>query len=43
MPLGTMVCLWRERNAKNFEEKEQSIFEIRSFFFHTLLNWNLAL
>ena len=37
-----MLCLWLERNARCFEGSEWSIVEIKIFFFHTLLYWNVA-
>ena len=37
-------CLfWREWNARYFEDSERSILDIKSFFFHTLLEWSLVL
>ena len=36
-------CLWRERNARFFEDCEWSILDIKFFFFHTLLEWSLWL
>ena len=35
--------LWWEQNARCFENCEQSIFDIKSFFFHTLLDWSVVL
>ena len=43
VPYCIMWCLWWECNTRSFEGCEQSIFEIKSFFFHALLDWNLAL
>ena len=41
------LCLWcfvwQERNAKSFEGCEWSMLELKSFFFHTLLEWSLGL
>ena len=34
-------CLLRERNAC-FEDYERSTLDIKSFFFHTLLDWSLV-
>ena len=36
-------CLWRELNARCFENCEWSILDINSFFFCTLLEWSLVL
>ena len=36
-------CLWRERNARCFENWERSILNIKSLFFHTLLDWSVVL
>ena len=36
-------CLWREQNAKYFEDCERYILDIKSFFFSTLLDWSLFL
>ena len=36
-------CIWSERNVRRFEEWEWSLFEIKSFFFHTLLLWSMTL
>ena len=43
MPHCIMWRIWRELNARNFEGCECSILEIKSFFFHTLLEWSLVL
>jgi hypothetical protein len=32
-------CLWRERNARHFEDSERTINELKLFFFHTLFDW----
>ena len=36
-------CLWRERNARCFENWEWSILDIKSLFFRTLLDWSVVL
>ena len=36
-------CLWREWNAKCFEDFEWSILDIKSFFFFFFLEWSLVL
>ena len=43
MPHCLMWCIWSERNARFFEGCEQSLLEIKSFFFHTLLIWSMTL
>ena len=35
--------LWREWNDKWFKDCEWSILDLKSFFFHTLLEWSLVL
>ena len=35
-------CIWRERNARNFEGCECSLLEIKSFFLHTLFEWSVV-
>ena len=42
-PHCLMWCIWRERNARSFESREQFILEFKSFFFFTLLDWRLVL
>jgi hypothetical protein len=32
-------CLWRERNDRQFEDKERTIEELISFFFYSLYFW----
>jgi len=34
--------LWRERNDRQFEDKERTIEELISFFFHFLYSWSAA-
>ena len=36
-------CIWWEWNARSFEGCEWPILKIKSFFFHTLLEWSLVL
>ena len=31
--------LWRERNARHFEDAERHIPELKLLFFHTLFDW----
>jgi hypothetical protein len=35
-------CLWRERNDRQFKDKERIIKELISFFFHSLYSWTAA-
>lgn len=37
-----MWCLWRERNDRQFEDKERTIEELISFFLHSLYSWTAA-
>jgi len=34
-----VLCLWRERNDRNFEDKEMTIEELITFFFLSLFSW----
>ena len=34
-----MWCIWRERNARTFEEGERNIVALRLHFFRTLFDW----
>ena len=43
VPYCLMWCIWRERKARYFEGCERFLLEIKSFFFHTLLVWSVAL
>ena len=36
VPHRLLWCIWREKNARNFEGCERSMLEIKSFFFYTL-------
>ena len=36
-------CLWRERNAHHFEDKERTLPKIKLLFFHTLFEWVVGL
>ena len=38
-----MWCIWSEKNVRCYEGWEQSLLEIKSFFFHTLLLWSITL
>jgi hypothetical protein len=35
-------CLWRERNDRQFEDKERTIEELISFFFYSVYSWTAA-
>ena len=43
VPHCLMWCIWREKNARCFQGYERSFLEIKSFFFHTLFVWSVAL
>ena len=40
VPHCVLWCIWREQNSRCFEGKEQSISELKSLFFHILLEWS---
>jgi hypothetical protein len=37
-----MWCLWREQNDRNFEDKEITFEELKTFFFCSLYTWTAA-
>jgi hypothetical protein len=39
IPLCLMWCIWRERNARCFEDSERSFEEILHYFLSTLYTW----
>ena len=39
VPHCLVGCLWREQNARHFEDTECTIPELKLFFFHTLFDW----
>ena len=39
VPHCVMWCLWRERNARHFEDSERSIVDLKLLFFQTLYGW----
>uniref|UniRef100_A0A2N9GE37 Reverse transcriptase domain-containing protein n=1 Tax=Fagus sylvatica TaxID=28930 RepID=A0A2N9GE37_FAGSY len=39
IPHCLIWCLWREWNARHFEDSERSLPELKLFFFQTLLEW----
>ena len=43
IPLCIMWCIWTERNAHCFEDKECTLAELKNFLFHTLLSWLSAI
>jgi hypothetical protein len=40
-PLCVMWCLWRERNARNFEDCENEIIELKKKVLQTLFSWRV--
>jgi hypothetical protein len=42
VPCCLLWCLWRERNDRQFEDKERTTEEVISFFFHSLYSWMAA-
>ena len=43
VPHGLMLCLWRERNSRRFEDIESPIPDLKIFIFRTLSYWLFAL
>jgi hypothetical protein len=41
MPLCVMWCLWRERNARNFEDHELGLMELKKRVIQTLFLWRV--
>jgi hypothetical protein len=39
VPHCVMWCLWRERNARHFEDCERSVVDLKLLFFQTLYEW----
>jgi hypothetical protein len=39
IPHCVIWCLWRERNARLFDDLERHLPKLKLFFFHTLLDW----
>ena len=39
IPHCLIWCLWRERNARHFEDVERHNPELKLLFFHTLFDW----
>jgi hypothetical protein len=42
VPSCLIWCLWRERNDRNFEDKERTFEEFRTLFFYSLYTWTAA-
>jgi hypothetical protein len=42
VPTCIFWCLWKERNDRNFEDREKSLEDILSFFYETLFLWTAA-
>jgi hypothetical protein len=41
-PLCLMWCIWRERNARSFEDRETSVVELKNIMFKSLYTWIAA-
>jgi hypothetical protein len=41
VPLCVMWCLWRERNARSFEECELGLIELKKRKLQTLFSWRV--
>jgi hypothetical protein len=39
-PLCLMWCIWREWNARNFEDQETLVLELKNIFFQISLHWD---
>ena len=43
VPLCLMRCLWRERNARSFEDRENGLLELKKMMLQSLLyTWRVA-
>ena len=42
IPHCIMWCIWRERNARTFEDCELSVVELKLHFYRSLLDWMSA-
>jgi hypothetical protein len=40
-PLYVMWCLWRERNARSFEDREIGLMELKKRVLQTLFSWRV--
>ena len=41
VPLCVMWCLWSERNARNFEDRELGLMELKKRVAQTLFSWRV--
>jgi hypothetical protein len=41
-PLCIMWCIWREQNARCFEDREISVVELKNIIFKSLYTWIAA-
>ena len=39
IPHCLMCCLWKERNARLFEDNDGTVLELKTLFFRTLFGW----
>ena len=37
-----MLCIWRERNERTFEDSERNILALKTIFVRTLYEWMSA-
>jgi hypothetical protein len=40
-PLCLMWCLWREQNARTFEDRETSLLDLKKLVLHSLFTWRV--
>jgi hypothetical protein len=40
-PLSVLWCIWRERNARNFEDCEHGIIELKKMVLQMLFSWRV--
>ena len=40
-PMCVMWCLWRERNARNFEDRELGLMELKKRVIQILFSWRV--
>jgi hypothetical protein len=36
-----MWCLWREQNARTFEDRETSLLDLKKLVLHSLFKWRV--
>jgi hypothetical protein len=41
-PLCLMWCIWRERNARSFEDRETVMLELKKMMLQSLYTWRVA-